>query len=224
MVKFKEQGLERFLVYDGHNRTCGLDHFLPLQLTPDDYAAGRFQEMGDFVQGVYEVEAAQPGGQAAMVRLVREGRAGESQIWLEKTIHVSDQPGLRLAYRLEHRGGEPLKAFFGCELNLTLYSDQDSGRYLYAPEYARGREVYENGREDGITRFELINQGDGLNAILLVNQPATAFFFPLMTVSLSEEGFEKTYQGTSLLLAWPLDMSAGRQAEFSLELRLETVD
>jgi alpha-amylase len=109
-------------------------------------------------------------------------------------------------------------------LNLTLYSDQDSGRYLYAPEYARRREVYENGREDGITRFELINQGDGLNAILLVNQPATAFFFPLMTVSLSEEGFEKTYQGTSLLLAWPLDMSAGRQAEFSLELRLETVD
>ena len=221
MVKFKEQGLERFLIYDEHTRSCCLDRFLPPQTGPDDFAAGRYQDLGDFVSGAYTVESAEPGPESALVRLNRGGRVGGARVLLVKSIEVLDRPALRLEYRLVNEGGEPVEALFGCELNLTLYSDEDRDRYLYVPQYDRRREVYEIGREDNFSRLEMVNRGDGLNLVILPDQPATAFFFPIMTVSLSEEGFEKTYQGTSLLLARRISLPPGEQAAFGFEMVFE---
>lgn len=221
MVKFKEQGLERFLIYDEHTRSCCLDRFLPPDTGPDEYATGRYQELGDFLQAAYTVESADAGPESALVRLNRGGNVCASRVLLVKGIEVLDRPGLRLEYRLVNEGGENLEALFGCELNLTLYSDEDRDRFLYVPQYDRRREVYEIGREDNFDRLELVNRGDGLNVVILPDQPGMAFFFPIMTVSLSEEGFEKTYQGTCLLLARRLSLPPGEQATFGFEMAME---
>jgi len=41
-----------------------------------------------------------------------------------------------------------------------------------------------------------------------------------MTISKSEKGFERTYQGSSLLFLHPMDLSPGEKARFQIELEL----
>ena len=80
----------------------------------------------------------------------------------------------------------------------------------------------ETGHEDSLIKFELINGPDRLRAAFIFSRPVSAWFFPLMTVSKSEEGFEHTYQGSSLLFLHPLELGQGQKAKLQIELELVT--
>jgi len=43
---------------------------------------------------------------------------------------------------------------------------------------------------------------------------------PIETVSLSEGGFERIYQGTALLLVWRFDVAPGDECHLTASLRL----
>ena len=45
---------------------------------------------------------------------------------------------------------------------------------------------------------------------------ADAWWSPIETVSNSESGFERVYQGSSLLLSWPLRLAPGEARRFSV--------
>ncbi len=45
---------------------------------------------------------------------------------------------------------------------------------------------------------------------------ADAWWSPIETVSNSESGFERVYQGSSLLLSWPLHLEPGDSRRFSV--------
>ena len=48
--------------------------------------------------------------------------------------------------------------------------------------------------------------------------PAQVGWAPVETVSLSEAGFERIYQGSAILLAWPVRLEPGRSQELALEV------
>ncbi|MEW6264336.1 MAG: alpha-amylase/4-alpha-glucanotransferase domain-containing protein [Thermodesulfobacteriota bacterium] len=220
IVKVKEEGLERLLVYDAYVRMSLLDHFLNREVSPPDLAANRYEEIGDFIQGRYVIERCAAEADAAEVRLARTGRVGSAGLKLTKTIRINRAPGLSANYEFERLTGSPGPVLFGCEFNLNLFSDQDGRRYLLAPEYSRRREVYETGGEYGLHRLDLINGADRLKMTFRFSRPVNVGFFPLLTVSMSEDGFEKTYQGTSLMFFLPLNPEPGRLEEWRLDLEL----
>ena len=123
-------------------------------------------------------------------------------------------------YQFECQGNEPISTRYGCEFNLTLYSDQDRERYYSIPETGRRREVSEIGEEENLSRFELVNGPDRLCAVFAFSIPVSAWFFPLMTVSKSEEGFERTYQGSSLLFLHPINLTPGQKTRFQILVEL----
>jgi alpha-amylase len=49
----------------------------------------------------------------------------------------------------------------------------------------------------------------GLDVATRVEPAAEAWISPIDTVSSSEAGFERVYQGSALVLAWPLVLPAG---------------
>ena len=49
-----------------------------------------------------------------------------------------------------------------------------------------------------------------------MDPPADAWWSPIETVSNSESGFERVYQGSSLLLSWPLRLEPGEARRFSV--------
>jgi alpha-amylase len=67
------------------------------------------------------------------------------------------------------------------------------------------------------TGIESVAQGNdyiGLSVATTVSRPADAWWAPVETISNSEGGFERVYQGSGLLLSWPLDLPPGETAMF----------
>ncbi len=222
LVKVTDQDLARSLVSDRYTRTSLLDHFLGLDATPGDYASNAYSELGDFVMGQYRVKQAKVSSGEALVEMSRTGQVGNCRIKVIKKIRAGKGPCINVDYEFECRGTEPISALYGCEFNLTLYSDQDEERYYRVPGSGARREIPETGSEETVTRFELLNGPDRLTAAFSFSSPVSVWFYPLMTVSKSEEGFERTYQGSSLLFLYPLQLPPG--GKIVIQIRLDLIE
>jgi alpha-amylase len=55
------------------------------------------------------------------------------------------------------------------------------------------------------------NDDIGISVTTTTDQPADAWWAPIETVSNSENGFERVYQGSGLLLSWPLQLAPGER-------------
>ena len=220
VTKLKDEDMEQSLVYDGYTRISLLDHFMSQETTVEDYAINKYDEWGDFVKGEYLAEMSFASSEKALVVLSRTGHVAGGDMTVRKLIRVGTEARLTIDYEFEYHGFESITTLYGCEFNMTLYSDRDPKRYYLAPESGHRREISETGQEDNLKRFELINAPDRLNAAFTFSLPVSVWFYPLMTVSQSEEGFERTYQGSSLLFHYPLILTPGKKAQLQIQLAL----
>ncbi|MBU2548687.1 MAG: DUF1926 domain-containing protein, partial [Proteobacteria bacterium] len=222
-VKVKEEGLEKLLIYDPCTRASLRDHFFEAEPSREDFFAGQALESGDFLQAAYQVTRTQDGPDEAVATLTRTGRVGSTAVVVSKTLRAGRAPRLHVAYNLENTGPEPIETVYACEFCLTLYSDQDEDRYLTAPEIGNHHPVSETGREADLTRFELVNHGDGLKTTFTLSRPVNVSFFPLLNVSMSEDGFEKSYQGTVMHFCLPLRLEPGRPERLGFDIELKAI-
>jgi len=65
------------------------------------------------------------------------------------------------------------------------------------------------GTAPAITTLAQGNDHVGVAIETTVSEPASAWWAPVETVSNSEGGFERIYQGAGLLLSWPLSLAPG---------------
>jgi len=72
----------------------------------------------------------------------------------------------------------------------------------------------------GITGFSLQDTGRGLAADFTLAPAADMWFFPIETVSQSENGLEKTYQGSAILVHWKDQLAKGAKLHKTLRLKL----
>lgn len=218
----EQQDLRHLLVFDTYTRASLLDHFPGSETTVEDYAGNDYSELGDFVQGSYDVDKALASPGKALVKLSRTGVVNACNITITKTVHLKEGPRLWIDYEFECHGPDSLSTLYGCEFNMTLYSDTDPERYYFAPEPGARLEISETGALKDIKEFELFNGPDRLNTIFRFSHPLSVWFHPLMTVSKSEKGFDRTYQGSSLLFVLALTLKPGEKA--CLQTELDFVD
>ena len=220
LARSKDENLKQSLIYDDYTRSSLLDHFLSQDATVENYAANQYDELGDFIRGEYLIERAFSSPKEAVVALGRTGRVADRNLTVKKVIQIGAEARMIIDYAFESLDSEPLSTLYGCEFNLTLFSDQDPNRYYLAPQSDRRREVPETGHEDNLKKFELINGPDRLTAVFNFSKQVSVWFFPLMTVSQSEEGFERTYQGSSLLFLYPLILTPRKTTRLQIQLDL----
>jgi hypothetical protein len=220
LVQVQDKDIERSLVFDAYTRASLLDHFLEPQATVESYSRNSYTELGDFVQGQYLVEQARVKSGEVLVELARTGRVGHGALTVRKTVRATEAALFTVEYAFECGETGPVSALYGCEFNLTLYSDKDKERYYRIPDSGRRREASEVGYEDDLGRFELVNGPDRVKTTFAFSPHVSAWFFPLITVSKSEVGFERTYQGSSLLFLHPLKLAPGQKAGLQIEVEL----
>ena len=66
------------------------------------------------------------------------------------------------------------------------------------------------------------NDAVGLSLESSVEPVAAAWWSSIDTVSISEDGFERTHQGSCLLFVWPLQLEPGAEATFRVSQRVTT--
>ena len=214
IVMTKEARLSDRLHYDDHERRSALVRFLDPATSPEEYATAREREVGDFRDAEFTVDHLAPG----QVSLSREGNVLGQPVGLSKTIRLEGgrlDPELVVELELHHRGTETVEARLGLEFGIHLLGGGGNPAAWYD---LRGERTAHDGSGTA-PRVDAIGFGNDWVAMAVTARPepaADAWWSPIETVSNSESGFERVYQGSALLLSWPVRLEPGAARRFAV--------
>ena len=149
----------------------------------------------------------------AALDVAMTGTPGVAPIIVDKRITVRGS-SVDARYRLRARDGETLGGRWAVQWNLAMTAGAAPDRYLTLPDHPS---LGSRGRAHVGSSVALIDEWIGVQASLTWSEGAELAWGPVETISVSEAGLERIYQGTALLLTWPLD---GRGAETELVVGL----
>jgi 4-alpha-glucanotransferase len=205
-TRVKEPGLERFLRYDRWPRHAFRILLFGPERTHADYQNLELREDAGFAGGGFSVKHTAPHG----AELVREGTIALGGIdgavagALTLTKHFSFGPtprGIEVACEINVRLAEPLSRplAIGVESVVNLLAPSEPDRFFETPTGP------ENLRFSGILPGPMLKMEDGWQRVHVgLHAPFAEEFWiaPIETVSESEEGFERVYQGSQILAVW----------------------
>jgi hypothetical protein len=126
---------------------------------------------------------------------------------MTRTVAVgAADAAFEVRYGLNWRGGEALAGRWAAEFNLALTAGAAAGRYFRLPDRPS---LGSRGRLEPARELVMVDEWAGCELTLALSPPGDIAWAPVETVSLSEGGFERIYQGSALLLSWPLRLEPG---------------
>ena len=222
IVRSKEAGLVDRLRYDDHERRSGLVRFLPLDATAGAYGAGELPDLGTAMTAPAEVIELTEGRVVTRVAGSVALPDGERRVEVRRTVTLGGDrlhPTLAVSVAVRNESDRPLRCRLGQEWSIMLLGGGGNPSAWY--EVGEARRAHDaSGTATGVTRIGQGNDWLGV-AIESATTPATdAWWAPIETVSNSEDGFERVYQGSSLLFSWPLDLAPGAETTVGVEQRV----
>jgi alpha-amylase len=223
IVASREEGLAELLVYDRYERRSGLVHLLDPSVTPEAFIDGRFDQLGDFVDGAFDLVELDPA--RLVVRRVGTVRQGSASIPLAvtRTMMLGGgrlDPTLTLEIEVENLGRTPLDVRLGLEWSLTFLGGGHNPAASY--EWEGGRSSHDaRGRLDRVSWIRGGNTWIGVGMTSRPTPAADAWWAPIETISSSEAGFERSCQGSSLLFSWPLRLDPGGRTTVAVRHEIE---
>jgi len=228
----KETGLEQRLRYDRWPR-----HALRLLLFADgkkheDYEAVRLEENAMFAGGDYRTEEVGKDHVALAIEAPLDAAMASggqcSKLRAMKTMTFTSAAGscdVRCRLELTRCGSEshaaenatPLQFMVGLEVVLNMLAPNVPDRYF---EFAGNRQMLAwSGVVEG-SHLRVVDEWQNVAVTIDAHGASHLWIAPIETVSESEEGFERVYQGSQILAVWPVQLvsSAIWSAETVLQL------
>jgi hypothetical protein len=200
----KEAGLSALLHYDSLRRASLREGLIADGAPPDPlnpWDAARLA-IGD--RALAHSVAATPERVEVVFRI--EGVDGVP-LEMTRTVAVgAADAAFEVRYGLSWRGGEALAGRWAVEFNLALTAGAAAGRYF---RLADRPSLGSRGRLEPAPELVMVDEWAGCELTLDLSPPGEIAWAPVETVSLSEGGFERIYQGSALLLSWPLRLEPG---------------
>lgn len=209
LVRATEDGLADKLRYDGFPRGAFVDHLLPADATVEDM--NRYAPVADFANAVFTL--AKTGVHEREVSARLEARHGGHQ--LKKGITARNE-AIDVTYELQAEGLPADGARFASQLDVTLLTPQTVGGRRFEVDGDPAVEIpgYEElpddapgaaRTHDNVRAVRIVAESMGVDVTVSFEPAATLWRLPIETVSQSERGFERAYQGTSLVASWPVE-------------------
>ena len=218
IIMVKEEGLANRLHYDDHELRSGLVRFLAADAAPEAVATAAAAEQGDFRDGEWQVDDLA----TARVTLSRAGTALGQPFMASRTIRLAGgrlDPQLVVELELRHLGALPIETRIGLEFSLHVLGGGGNPAAWYE---VRGERSAHDGTGEA-AGVEAIGYGNDWVGVAVEARPqpaADAWWSPIETVSNSESGFERVYQGSTLLLSWPARIEPGETRRFAVSQRV----
>ncbi len=210
----KEPHLEKHLQVDTHPRHMLLDHFFTRGTTVDQVQRNTAAITNGLATAVYDCAV-----KDNSVICTTKGPVLGETLALSKTIAFE---GDKVSVELEiaNEGHDAVKGLYGLEFNFALLGGHTKDRY-YLIDGRKPADPYLDAQDElaGVSSVALVSEYEGIKAELRFKEPATVWRYPVKTVNMSEDGFERVYQSSVVLPVWPLDLPAGER--FRLELTLQ---
>lgn len=213
LVRIKEKQVHT-PSYDPFPRASALEHFLEEGVGREAFGRGEYTDAGDFAGGAFEAFVT---GRRVVLR--REGGVGGQSLILEKGFRMLDE-GFEVEYRLDYRGGSPWRGLFVSEWNLNLLGGGHNPQAYFRAGEANG--LLDSQAELEAEAIVLGNSHLGVELELVLPHPARLWLFPVESLSNSEQGVERVYQGTCLALLFPVELRPGQGWEVALRWQART--
>ena len=221
-----EEGLGQTLMYDWYTRYSFLDHFLGEETTFEQFHRCQYPELGDFVNQPYDLAEAKEidRSKELAILLHRSGglfkKEGKVPVDIYKRfLFHRDRAGMKVEYEIVNRSLVESNLWFGVEISLSLLAGDDWQRYFIFPGLSvEDRRMVSRGVLSELESVRLRDESLGFEVSIDVNPASQLWRFPLETISQSESGPEKTYQGTVLLFHWPFSLKPGEKKRFPFSL------
>jgi hypothetical protein len=223
LVLAKEEGLERLLVEDWYLRRPLADHFLVNGANIDDFMAGKYHELGDFILEPFDTAFVENDANY-QVTMTRRGHVWHGSfhcpLRLEKVITFPKRGNIiDIRYRLIQHDIAAMPVTFAVEFDFNLLAPDAEDRYAVIdgvrPNNARLGVVAEAAP---VSKIAYLDECQNVGLQLEADRAAKTWRMPIHTVSLSEGGFEKVFQGNCTLFLFEQTLAAGE--EFSVGFRL----
>ncbi|HSQ76097.1 MAG TPA: alpha-amylase/4-alpha-glucanotransferase domain-containing protein, partial [Bacteroidota bacterium] len=166
-------------------------------------------------------------GEHVFISMVRDGGIWQDgqrhPLRIRKEFRFSpERHEIRVDYLLENTGDTAVDFTFGIELAAGGMAGNAPDRYVLVdgarPE---GESVLQSrGMHDRVRTFGVADEWLQAEVRYAMEHPATLWRFPLETVSLSEAGFERLYQGTIFMPLWAIRLDAAHGARWHTSLTL----
>jgi len=202
----KEPGLERFLRYDRWPRHAFRVLLFDPARTQAEYETLELQEDSGFAGGAFHVKSSSA-NDAQLIRedelkIAAKGESAAPTLSLAKRFSFGPAPngcevGCEIGLKLKQSLAKPLAV--GIESVINLLAPAEADRFFETPKGPQ------NLRFSGILPGPLLRMEDGWQRIrITLHAPGAKEFWvaPIETVSESEEGFERVYQGSQILAIW----------------------
>ena len=185
---------------------------------------GRYQELGDFILEPFKSELKET-EDGYRLKLTRRGRVWKGDfscpVKMEKMIIFPKRGNeIIIRYRILQHDLEILPIKFGVEFDFNLLAPDAEDRYA----------VIDGARPKTDSHLAAVGETDHVNSIAWHDEyqqlgisiesdlAGKLWRLPIYTVSLSEGGFEKVFQGNCSMFVFEKALAAGEVFEFSFKL------
>lgn len=222
IVRVKEEGLERALIYDDVPRACFVDRFLPANATLETVKNLAGKDLGDFAGGEYRVEsiAVDESGDASFhLHAWRSGSVDGRAVTVEKKYRIEvDSSDLKVQYGVRNDSDVALELSFATEININLLAGSEPSRYIKLNGGEAKHLLGSEGVSEQTGEVIAVDEWQKIRVEIDTSLPAKLFRYPVETVSQSEDGLERTFQGTCFVPSWNLKLAPGEKKELSVRL------
>ncbi len=195
-----QEELRKYLKFDSGKRASFVERLLPSDVSIESYKEGSFEEL-DFINGGpldYE-----PGNKGVLLTSAE----GEPRPVMEKEYTVTGAASFRVDYLLSGPvtagGGDGAR--FAVELNLIFPAcDGPATRYVFEEGTITGDDhgLAVTGALCGVRGIALEDSHTGVRVTIESGRAAELWRFPIETLSQSEAGFERIFQGSCLVFLY----------------------
>jgi 4-alpha-glucanotransferase len=205
-LRVKEPGLDRFLMYDRVRRPALRVHLLPLETARELMWRDEQEEIGGFSAAAYTWKTAQE-ATGVRVLLGRRSSIERGEAAVDRTIELAaGRRSVSHATRVRWTGEGRLDALVVEEWSLGVFGEPGA---VSAEGGGVRLPLHEPGDLPASREVRVTEAHSGLRLTFRLSAPAEAWCLPLIAISNSEGGAERTYQGAVLLLRWPVHLAPG---------------
>jgi 4-alpha-glucanotransferase len=219
----KESNLSALLRYDRYGRHAFRTYLFPATMQCDDYNYLRLEENAELAGGAWTHS--------------HETNRHEERFWLTREVHLASNREVRTlgaakeirtsaregVWRLSCRStlaaehGAPSPLALGIELVFNLLAPDAPDRYFQANQTRWPLEFL--GEMDA-SQLLLVDEWQGVRISLEAEPRPRWWIVPIETISQSESGFERVYQGSAILAVWKLTPSSWRNVTCSMNVEI----
>jgi 4-alpha-glucanotransferase len=214
-VRAKEPGLEKRLKYDRWPRNSFRLLLFPAQGSVQDYDNLKLNENAEVAGGAYRVKESG----ASKVRLVAETADGQ---WKAEKIFSFTAKGdvfrMTCDINLKHEGQAVENMMVGIEMVVNLLAPDAADRFV---EVAGKREPLRWAGAAPASELKLVDEWQNIRVTLHAENAKDYWVAPIETISESEEGFERVYQGSQVMAVWPAEFQPSKEWKARLTCTLE---